>query len=1696
MLEFKKLFNSMLTHFPKWMDIRKRANKSNGGQLIASIAEETELIQEAIYDYQKDFFIESYFGNEDKIFSIVYRIQVGDISPNTIKITSLDLIYTADIKTFYSETGYFYYENGYLFFRKEDIEKLNEETNEVFIENLQYSIKTKIYTALPKKYQVWNIFDEFAKFVGLERHEWETNLELETRILTAFKEKINGTEEGLKYALYTELMTLDPELTLDDITIEGATPDNVIKLSDDKVILDIMAAINKDCYQYKKWDLDPWYYDIQSIDYIPHQWDKSLDKIKDGIGKTNDLSIKMSTPTDTTEASILFYEENEETLETYIKSIKKPIDINLNLYRNNNEIKPIESTYTIIASKAIDITNDSIYLNSYSEKYENKRFSLDSVAIDTNNITIKDNREYLPNGAILDLKFIPIDTHYLSTIDCKLINAETGDIINLLTENDCFKFNEKEQLQSIYNVKAITSTYDLSDSNFIVNNELGLTLDSAETEGDLSFSFEAPARYLYLKHDCPLSSILDYNITANNFTKNNGVYNSIATSGDVSITSLLKANHIYFEITGKAYVTVMKNGVYLLNNQIIEDNSYMTSPTNIPNDYFIFITPVNNLEPIQVKNLAYSQYFIEATVNNNAVQFNENNLIVLDYVDKYDVKIRVKSQTNKTPYFGFYINKSNINVSRLEYNIPQVKIPDNGRYYLEVNTNNHRLDIYQGNTIYKNNYESSSIEYIANSGEGIIYLELPYFTEVYNIVCSSGKIESLSSGNNRFSITLDQGKSLSFVQAEGITYRNQQSLYLLDELGLDPSKGDKLYITNLLNGFICEQNGHQEVKLLKEVPSLAQTLNSSIVDVTSSNPNFKDIINIVYIRDFEGYNNKIITEGKYIGSIKDIILTPKEQEEYIAYGSQILFDSILENVEMNNNFYPIINNDLMCYLIQDRTKDVDVIFDNSDSYFSVGKSNLSFKLNTTLNDDTLYNNELTTITYETTLAKTIMLPEIFNYNGMNIELSKYIIEPPNHSYTIIYQSINDSMEFIQDKSKFYRLETISKNINGYNKLEYCNVDQIVQFGIGDPNDPNNFITIPETDYDLLKDKGIIVWKKEAKDKYLYNVIYVKYTIKIPVAISLANNLLYKLSGSQTLDGYKLVYQMMDIKIGKDNFLDLTDNPYFDNNHKIVVQCSNPNFNAFITNKGIEFNRINTDYALFTKTGYYYINGKEYYLFANEVNDSTEQTINVQYDNITKDGELLILNKSSKNYIANSLFNSNVRGEVYNKNFKQNPKVFGVSAFNSLTACSTFNFWTTIGMQLSFCEGLNPTAIRFTPILKNGYAFIPLKDCLFEKTKISCYCKEHLKLFIGENLVVDNMTLIDANCINIIDSFNMTTTEDNIYEIIFEPDLQKEYFLIVQGEGILDDIIIIDNKNFYSYIDYHTKNINSLGLNIPEQISDVYTARLPFYNTKGYKGDSAEIDKDNNIITSANINWGLTKIKQFNNYNDWLYCEQHKVKIENNILLTKDEAGYVITNPIDLGDLDLIKTLVFKINDIAFDSLTGFTTTILSSNTYDGIYGQKGLIKDNYYVLKDNITSLNRFIKLKIEIPPNKMINDLTFYIEYKTTDDKAPIGQISHTGTLISEIYDTQYEKNFTLSDVKINSISNINNVKLEIRAAKTNVTENIWTNWKTIILNKDLNITNYLNFDKYRYFQLKVTLLQQDAFINIDYIELTTKGD
>ena len=114
MLNRESLLKKMILHFPKWMDIRKRYKTSKGGQLLNSIAKETESIQEAINDYQKDFFIESYFGVEESIPSLVFKAHIGELIPTKIKLINIPTSFslTQDLKVFYTKDDVYYFENG------------------------------------------------------------------------------------------------------------------------------------------------------------------------------------------------------------------------------------------------------------------------------------------------------------------------------------------------------------------------------------------------------------------------------------------------------------------------------------------------------------------------------------------------------------------------------------------------------------------------------------------------------------------------------------------------------------------------------------------------------------------------------------------------------------------------------------------------------------------------------------------------------------------------------------------------------------------------------------------------------------------------------------------------------------------------------------------------------------------------------------------------------------------------------------------------------------------------------------------------------------------------------------------------------------------------------------------------------------------------------------------------------------------------------------------------------------------------------------------------------------------------------------------------------------------------------------------------------------------------------------------------
>ena len=60
-------------------------------------------------------------------------------------------------------------------------------------------------------------------------------------------------------------MHFDPNITMDDIKIERATPENLLKPYEDfETLLDKMMYVNRDVFKCKRWDFDYWLYDFVS----------------------------------------------------------------------------------------------------------------------------------------------------------------------------------------------------------------------------------------------------------------------------------------------------------------------------------------------------------------------------------------------------------------------------------------------------------------------------------------------------------------------------------------------------------------------------------------------------------------------------------------------------------------------------------------------------------------------------------------------------------------------------------------------------------------------------------------------------------------------------------------------------------------------------------------------------------------------------------------------------------------------------------------------------------------------------------------------------------------------------------------------------------------------------------------------------------------------------------------------------------------------------------------------------------------------------------------------------------------------------------------------------------------------------------------------------------------------------------------
>ena len=177
MINSKQAIELALQDFPRWMDIKKRAN-SIGRKLLESIYQEQDNIKLAYEEFIKSFFLKTYNGKEDTIPCHVLLGNIGKIDDIKKLEILLNFPVTANPKVFLDDPKHtILLQDIYVIL---DPSMTTKRTLDYVYNNNKYSLTLK-------EHDLWNIFDEFALFSSLERFPNESNSELVKRIYAQYK---------------------------------------------------------------------------------------------------------------------------------------------------------------------------------------------------------------------------------------------------------------------------------------------------------------------------------------------------------------------------------------------------------------------------------------------------------------------------------------------------------------------------------------------------------------------------------------------------------------------------------------------------------------------------------------------------------------------------------------------------------------------------------------------------------------------------------------------------------------------------------------------------------------------------------------------------------------------------------------------------------------------------------------------------------------------------------------------------------------------------------------------------------------------------------------------------------------------------------------------------------------------------------------------------------------------------------------------------------------------------------------------------------------------------------------------------------------------------------------------------------------------------------------------------------------------
>lgn len=1710
--------------FPRFMNVRRRYEKSSGGKLLRSIIDEIGAVEEAILDYKKDFFIVNYFGREDDIVAYLYTAEAGLIEDiAAVEITEPALKLTDDKELFYRNLdSYAYYQDGYILIKDR-------------AENIKFNYNKFKYVLPLERQHIWNIFDEFAWWASLERFVelGESNKELMLRTIDVFRERPSSSERGLKNVVKNTLYNYG-NIDDDEIVIETPDEKNMALINEDSITLyEEISQFNHDIARTKRFDIDYWDNTFRELRYLPHVFDIAITNYKDGVGYNNSLDVSTVKELDTeigTDITIYGYKKSEEKIEEYIRSqnLKKSLTIGLKRYLN--AMNPVEVQYKINASTLSEIKYPGeCYINTYSSSNKLASYPIDILYESDNGITVTADNVLNTNGTYA-LELLP-DGKFI-TDSCQLVlNEGESDekiIYDFLQSNEYwdedsqsdFVINGYNQLISKFIRFFGESINDFNEAVNLGDAETGFKVIDASEKASFKFETEdktmrTQKTELKLNYTAESFSLVNnpFYVSGKNFTYNRNskkyeIPTGTAENAAAVLVIELDGNYLEFTVARGEHSSVYVN-TYIDNSEI-PNMTYSYAPFSTRREAETKVISLPKYSHIRVEivrasdgdmpiidNILAKSYKIDVVANGNPIEPSSKETYLLPKAEKTDVEVTINNY-GKTEFNISSVIVGSSGITKLTeanstftavfpvsgYNdatgYPSLKVNHNGKVRLKK--------MVDGKWEYIDSF--GPYRSYANTGTDPndsrdIYLNLDNFEEIrYSVP----EIRTASDG--RKYITLKNGENLTYVKIYGIYKKPVESLRLSEVLGLKP--GDKVYTNQDLEELVI--NGNRSVRLIRE-NLISKTAN--IFELQFSPKETVDF-NACFVIDYrdsseDSYDirSHMLT---YSGPFKYLYIYDKKTKSYVAYNTQTVVQGLTRDgnnpIRIGKSFTPKIPADeKVLYIIEDivpvnNSHSFKVNFYDSFGIRRWAATDLPIQIeaNLSMTDSNSYLCENLELSEEFNLSNHITLAESYKLENEDIELGRYILEVPDF-INVIYTDKTIKTE-TDDTGAFMYVES-----DGFNKLPHSNIVSIESVTVDGAE-------LDRGDYLLLGEPGHIAWKNE---KYYGKPFKIIYTYKKPVELTFPSlDSLYELANYQidTLErlfitdenGTELPYIVHGLSDGEIYDIDLTKFPEIP--EKIAVICSNPVYSATVTTNNdtdqpkaqVNITRIAEDHTVLIHNGWYYIDGEEYWYFSNKHEEDVKSVDGLLLYNVEKLANALHLSRESSNFLSNSRMERNVLNPTAVYNFKHPHTIPNISSADCVGACDTLFEWHTFKMKLAPNSGYDGKAIVFNNEDDSSYAVLDVTKMLRINKLLSVWLDGgNIKCSLGREVLMNGQQLSKSLYFEKVKDF--TLRSDKAYCDCSDVDLENyRYYLIVTGYGVLIEILALQLsglEDIKAFDASFTKTIEKFGLAIDEKITGSSEIEINFVPTNAIV-DGLEIAKNCKIQTGTNVDWGITKLKGYDLEKDLL---KNRFSYRNGYLVANSNGAMLETLPIRLTAAKSINSLIVKVNDYHVDKLKGFKIEILGANTSDGTYSVISTGQNVNMVTVPNSVILS-YIKLRITADETKVISSIEMFAEYNESENSALSIVESSSGTCLTKIFDTGALGRYRFSKVEAEETA-ADFVSYYIRGMRADNTDNVYTDWYK--LDSDHVFRNY------RYFQFKIELKSNLANTKINKFILET---